>query len=201
MIKENAWEKLADCFGDKFQNVLPDKIWSLETVFKYQNQFNRLVGNAEKELEGNFLLIPDKKIREKYFLGKYRKIESQIEQNLHSIKQLHKEKPAKKFDKLIKELRIELLRQQNNSLFGFTLIKLNDIYSGIIIDKVRIDKGFEKNNKGKRKTTQGRYKLYLNRYRELTEKENLSSEKAVQQVCKQYEISPKTLYRAIKEVN
>ena len=198
--KKYVWEKLKNGFGKNFQNVLPDKIWSL---FRYQKQFARFVDNAEKELKGNFLLIPDKILREKYFLGKFRRVESQMKQNSQYIEQLQKEKPKTQIDRQAKELRIELLRQQNNSLFAFTLIKLKDIYSDVLKESIKVntDKNIQqipKGKNGKHKTTLARHQLYSNRFKELSKKENLSTEKAIAQVCKEYGISPKTFERAIK---
>jgi len=149
------------------------------------------------------LLIPDKILREKYFLGKFRRVESQMKQNSQYIEQLQKEKPKTQIDRQAKELRIELLRQQNNSLFAFTLIKLKDIYSGILKENIKVntDKNIQKNTKGKHKTTLARHQLYSDRFKELAEKENLPTEKAIAQVCKEYGISAKTFERATKNFN
>src|SRR5436853_5323158 len=127
MITFSSWDKLENAFGTQFQNVLSDAKWTFVTTIKYSQQFAKLVKNAERELELNFLAIPDKKLREKYLLNKWNKVNRQLEENLEHLKQLRATKPKEEMQKQAKQMKILLLQFQNNALFGFSLIKLNDL--------------------------------------------------------------------------
>jgi hypothetical protein len=203
MITFSSWDKLENAFGTQFQNVLSDAKWTFGTAIKYSQQFAKLVKDAERELELNFLAIPEKKLREKYLLNKWNKVNRQLEENSEHLKQLRATKPKEEIQKQAKQMKILLLQFQNNALFSFSLIKLNDLYSDILNNtEKRLDRPkINVDTKVMRPTTASRYEKYIKEFKILAEKKNMSIANAEKKICRKFGISPRTLYRAIARKN